>query len=69
MPPKEREIITVRLKAELTEFQEREKMYRVKRQELQDLENMYRKRQDEIVSRGNSYKDKFETNQLIIDHL
>lgn len=66
MPNKEREAITMRLRVELAEFQEREKLYRIKREELKDLENMYRKKQDEIIGRNNQYKEKIQTNVHII---
>ncbi len=46
MPKKERETLAAKLKAELAEFRERERIYTEKRQELQELERKYRKKQD-----------------------
>jgi hypothetical protein len=46
MPKHEREILATRLKAELAEFRERDRMYIEKRKELQELEMMYRKKSD-----------------------
>jgi len=49
IPPKERLVLAEKLKAEVQEFRERERMYNLKRKELQDLEKEYRKFQDEVV--------------------
>ena len=69
MPPHEREILAERLKVELAEFKERERMYIEKRKELQELEMRYRKKQDELVSKEGNFKGKLDTNELIIDNL
>jgi hypothetical protein len=45
----EKKVLATKLKAELGEFKERERMYIEKRKELQDLENSYRKKQDQIL--------------------
>lgn len=46
LPQLERENLKTKLKAELKEFRERERIYIEKRQELKDLEFAYRKKQD-----------------------
>ncbi len=69
MQPNEREVLAARLKAELQEFRERERIYVEKRQELQDLEKKYRKKQDQIVANEGGVQDKINTNDMIIDHL
>lgn len=69
MPQQEREVLAERLKAELAEFKERERMYTQKRRELQELEMKYRKKQDELVAREGKFKGKLDTNEQIIDHL
>lgn len=40
----EKKLLALKLKAELSEFKERERLYIEKRKELQDLENKYRKK-------------------------
>jgi hypothetical protein len=58
----EKKLLALKLKAELQEFKERERMYIEKRKELQDLENKYRKKQDQQLGISDKYKVKFATN-------
>jgi len=67
MPPRDREVLASKLKAELAEFKQRERMYMEKRRELQDLELMYRKKQDQLVTSEGKFKGKLGTNEMVID--
>jgi chromosome segregation ATPase len=69
MPKHEREVLTTKLKAELAEFKERDRMYIEKRRELQELEMMYRKKSDAGLGSTGRIQKKIDTNQEIIEHL
>jgi hypothetical protein len=46
MTNKDRNVLAIKLKSELQEFKDRERVYIEKRLELQELEKKYRKKQD-----------------------
>lgn len=59
MTKEEKSVLAAKLKAELAEFRERERLYIEKRKELQELEMQYRKKQDQIVGIQRKYHEKF----------
>lgn len=69
LPKKDREAVATKLKTELKEFKERERIYQEKRKELVDLEKQYRKKQDQILANEGSIMEKINTNNMIIDHM